>query len=329
MTKKYQALLKIMIIVFFVMILFKFCLIFLWPFFVSLLLTFLLEPMVKFFIRKGISRKLSVIISFFFTTAFIFIIGVYISKYMYDQILNFFQNFSSIITILSSKFDFLNNQKDYYTHLINTLEGVLISYRSKILETIITTFNGVIYIILIFMTTVFISMDFDKFIKITKEYLSEDVFKLVRNICIKTSKVIRVEIQLVLLTTLQTVIGLCLLGVKNALTIGIICGILDLLPILGPALVFFPWIIYEFLIKDIFTGVGLIFVYILLQLVRELMKIKFVGQSFQIHPVVTIISLYVGVILYGLWGFILGPVIVIVGMELFNVNLGRRRLKKV
>lgn len=328
MIRKYQTILKIIIILVSVMILLKFCLIFLWPFFISILLVFLLEPLVKLMSRFGFKRKAGAILSFITGILFILIIGAFLSKYVYNQLLVFFQKLPVILSILGGKFDFLSNQKDNYTHLISTFEGIIISYRTKIFDTIVSTFNGFVYIIIIFMSTIFISMDFDKLVDFAKKNFPRDIFELIGKISVRISMIIKVEIQLIMLTTLQTIVCLYILGVNSALTIGIICGILDLLPILGPAMIFIPWIIYEFVMKDMFIAFGLIFIYILLQILREIMKIKFVGQSFQIHPVFTIVALYSGVVIYGLWGVLLGPVIVILALELFNeFNEGRKLYK--
>lgn len=329
MLKKYQAIFKLIAILIIVMIILKFCLIFLWPFLIAILFSTLLEPIVKMFCRLGLSRKFGVAVSFFIVMIIILIIGLYLSKYMYSQILSFSQNLSQILTVLSDKFIFLNNQKYNYTDLINTLEGVIISYRTKILHTIVSTVNGFVYLILIFMSTIFISIDLETFKKSMKKNLSMNTFEFLSNVLHKIGEMIKVEMELVFLTTLQTVIGFYILGINNALTIGIICGILDLLPIVGPTIIFIPLVIYEFLINQIFIGTGLIFLFVLLQISREIMKIKFVGHNFQIHPIVTILSLYVGVVLYGLWGIIFGPIIVILAIELFNQFYGRRSFFKL
>lgn len=329
MIKKYQAMIKISIILLIVMIFLKICLIFLWPFLIAIILSFLLEPLVKYFCRLGLSRKFGVVISIFITLFIISIMGLYISKYMYHQTMSFSQNISAILTVLGKKFNFLSDQKNTYTHILKTLEGIIISYRTRIFDTIVTTINGILYTIIIFMATIFISLDLENFKKIIQKNVSGNVYKLLNNVFLKIGKIIKVEMQLILITTIQTIIGLYILGINNSLTIGIICGILDLLPIVGPAMIFIPLIIYEFMIKQIFVGVGLILVYILLQVSREFMKIKFVGQNLEIHPIITILSLYLGVIIYGLWGVILGPVIVILVIELFTEFYGGSRLIKL
>lgn len=74
-------------------------------------------------------------------------------------------------------------------------------------------------------------------------------------------------------------------------------------------------------------AIGLILLYILLQIVRQILNIKFVGNNLKLHPVATIFSLYVGILIFGVWGVIFGPFMVIVIQELFNkYNEGRLRM---
>ncbi|MEG0642240.1 MAG: AI-2E family transporter, partial [Clostridium sp.] len=51
-----------------------------------------------------------------------------------------------------------------------------------------------------------------------------------------------IESKLIVLFTLETIVGFIILGVDNAILLGIICGILDLLPYIGTSLVFIPLI---------------------------------------------------------------------------------------
>src|SRR5690606_26561891 len=59
---------------------------------------------------------------------------------------------------------------------------------------------------------------------------------------------------LVLATTLITILGLAILGSPYALLLGILSGLLDLIPVLGPGLIFIPWIIYNLVFGNFTFG---------------------------------------------------------------------------
>lgn len=69
---------------------------------------------------------------------------------------------------------------------------------------------------------------------------------------------------------------------------------------------------------------GLIFLFILLQITRQLLEIKFVGNNLKLHPVLTLFSIYVGVLIYGVWGIFLGPIIAILVKEIIEDTAERR-----
>lgn len=325
MNQRYQIFFKIIIILVILVIILKLCLIFLWPFIISLFISFFIEPIVKSFCNKGLSRKISVGLTYFFIIVISLGISFYISKYMYDQLIMFLQNTTSILTVISERFKFLKIDKLNYDHLIDSIQGILISYKSRIFYTVLNTFNGFLNLIMILLCSLFLSMDFTKLIKIGLKFFPENTFSFFSRINAKINKMIKLECQLICITTIQTVIGLYILGINNSLTIGIICGILDLLPIVGPAFIFIPLVIYEFIMNHVAIGIGLILLYILLQVIREVLKIKLVGENLNIHPVATIISLYVGILLFGISGLVFGPLLVVIIIELFYEYTGRSR----
>lgn len=326
MLKKNAAILKIIAILLIVTIILKLCLVFLWPFVVSILLLFIIEPFVAVFKKFGFSRKTSAVLSFIIVSMLIILTGFFLLNYVYTQIISFFHNIPSIIDALPENIKLINEEKMGYKEIITTLEQLLMSYRGKIVETIISTVNGLIYVIIIFVTAMFLSMDLEKIISSGKKIIPLEIFCVVQKVVIKINQIVSVEIKLVLTTTIQTMIGLYILGASNPLTIGLICGILDILPVVGPSLLFIPWVVYELLIGNIALGTGLAFLYILIQIIREILEIKLVGENLRIHPVTAIISLYLGILVFGVWGVVFGPFMIILTKELFN-NFYEGRLK--
>ncbi len=116
---------------------------------------------------------------------------------------------------------------------------------------------------------------------------------------------------LVSTTALQTIIGLKLLGVEYALTLGIVTGLLDILPVLGPGLLFVPWIVFSYVAGKSGFATGLLILYGILVAVRQILEPKLIGDSIGLHPLATLVSLYVGLKLIGPAGLVIGPVTVI------------------
>lgn len=103
-------------------------------------------------------------------------------------------------------------------------------------------------------------------------------------------------------------IGLFLMKNPYYLLIGIVIGILDALPIFGTGTVFIPWIVVKLFQKDWKAVVGLAVIYGICYFLREFMEAKLMGNEVGMTPLETLMAIYIGLLLFGLWGFILGPV---------------------
>lgn len=123
---------------------------------------------------------------------------------------------------------------------------------------------------------------------------------------------LRAQALLIGITTLLTTLGLLIVGVENWLTAGLLIGLLDLLPVVGPSLVFIPWIVYLLIVGQLPHAIGLLVVYAAASGGRTLAEAKVIGDTVGLHPLATLIALYSGALLWGVPGALLGPAILLV-----------------
>lgn len=123
---------------------------------------------------------------------------------------------------------------------------------------------------------------------------------------------VKAQMAVMFITVLLTIIGLNLIGSRYAVTLGLLVGLLDVLPVLGPSLVFIPWIALELILGDRVMGLWLLLLYGVLAGMRQVIEPKLVGDRIGLHPLATLIALYVGLQLFGGGGVIFGPLSVIV-----------------
>ncbi len=101
--------------------------------------------------------------------------------------------------------------------------------------------------------------------------------------------------------------GLTILGISNSLLWGIGISIFDALPALGSGIILIPWGIFSLIKGNWYQAAVLFTIYVICQLVHEIVEAKILGEKIGIKPVFTLISMYVGTELFGVAGFILGP----------------------
>ncbi len=115
-----------------------------------------------------------------------------------------------------------------------------------------------------------------------------------------------------LLVTVSAVIctlGLVMIGARHALVLGLLAGLLDLLPVVGPGLLLLPWAAHALWSGQVGLGIGLGVLYGVMSLVRTSLEPRVMGTRVGLHPLTTLACIYCGVRFFGLWGFALGPLL--------------------
>jgi len=80
--------------------------------------------------------------------------------------------------------------------------------------------------------------------------------------------------------------------------------------VLGTGTVLIPWSLISLITGDTFLGVGLIFMYVIILVVRNIIEPKFIGKRIGLKPIVTLLSMYLGLKLAGVPGMFLFPLVV-------------------
>ena len=119
---------------------------------------------------------------------------------------------------------------------------------------------------------------------------------------------LKAQIVTVLLSAVVCSSGLFLLKIPNSLLWGIGISIFDAFPVLGSGLILIPWALFCLLKGNWYQGAVLFTIYVVCQVVHELAEAKILGDKIGIKPVFTLASMYIGTELFGVAGFILGPV---------------------
>ncbi len=127
---------------------------------------------------------------------------------------------------------------------------------------------------------------------------------------------LKTEAVMVLVTSGLCSAGLFLIGNSYALLIGIGIGLLDALPLFGAGVILIPWGIFSFLQKRWLEGMVLLGLYFVCYFARQFLEAKIMGEQVGLTPIETLVSMYVGLQLFGLAGFLLGPIGLLVIQDL-------------
>lgn len=123
---------------------------------------------------------------------------------------------------------------------------------------------------------------------------------------------VNAQLVLVGLTAAFATLALRLAGVAYAGAIGLAVGVLDLLPVLGPGLIFLPWSAYALLTGQPGLSAYLVGVYLVMAGVRYAVQPRLIGRRIGMHPLGTLLALYLGVQFFGVNGLLIGPLAAII-----------------
>lgn len=105
----------------------------------------------------------------------------------------------------------------------------------------------------------------------------------------------------------EMLLGFLLLRVRYAVLLSLLVAAVDLLPVLGVGSILLPWSLLAFLRGSLPLGFGLLALYLLSVLVRQLIEPRILGGSLGLHPLLTLFAGYAGYRLFGVPGLLLGP----------------------
>lgn len=191
------------------------------------------------------------------------------------------------------------------TGIFNRLAALLTSWVSAVPR-------ALFFLLVTLISLIYFALDLEKIsTKLTKflpQKLSSGLSRLRTEFFAVAGKYAKSYILLLLITFSIMLTGFFLLGVSNALLIATVVAILDLLPVIGVGTVLVPWSVFAFISGNGTQGIGLLVLFAVNVVVRQLAEPKILGKNLNMHPILTLVFLYVGYALFGLAGLLIVPV---------------------
>lgn len=115
-------------------------------------------------------------------------------------------------------------------------------------------------------------------------------------------------------------VGLAIFGVPNPSVWGLLTILAALIPTVGTALVMFPAVLYLAATGHMLPAAGLlVWSLILVGGIDNIVRPKLIEQQIKIHPLIILLSVLGGIAFFGPVGFLIGPIILSLLIELLHV----------
>lgn len=243
-----------------------------------------------------------------------------------DLLLSWSQN-ASIQNIINQINQFYRDNPDYHATIDSNISRTTETVGFAVTQVVTGFFNVILklisalpsmgtILIVVVLAAFFISTSWERHNEKLTAWLPAPFLKPISHIWNDLRKALfgylRAQLILISITAVIVVIGLLLLGVDSAFAIGLMIGFVDLLPYLGVGIVMIPWTFYSFMTDNLTLGIGLTVLYAVILITRQVLEPKVLASSIGLDPLAMLIGMFAGLQLFGMFGLIIGPVILVI-----------------
>ena len=321
------------------------------PFVLALIFAWMLNPGVRWLQRKtGISRKAVSLVLVILVFAVIGGVLFGLGWIAVDQVRSLFDNQQSV----------LDDLLDGIVRVVNSLEGWLTGLGGIVPKGVLTTSGDLINaimdwvqgldlpgwltemagqapsmaanlsgfavaLVVFMMASYFITGDYPRLrFELTDRVpmVSRDFFRSVKNIFmsafggyIKSQLILSAGVFLIL------AVGFLFMGQPYGLLLAFALAVLDFIPIIGAGTVMVPWAVVDMVLAQYGEAAALMAVWGVIVLFRRFAEPKILGDQTGLSPILSLVGIYVGMKLGGVLGMVVGPLLLLVCINLAKLGI--------
>lgn len=303
--------------------------------FVSIFLTSAITPWVNWFHKRGIPRGLGVLIIYVAALALVSLVIVLIIPPLTDQLNQLARSFPEYFQqaiVAFSDLQVSNGEgiSETVSDSLGSLQKTLSTATQGVFSVLASIFGGVIFFVAVLVITFYMVINEEFFIKTIQQFTpkkySSYVVQFIKRAQEKLGKWLRGQLLLMFFIFILTYVVLLILGVKFALVLALIAGMLELIPFAGPIISAIPAIIIA-LSQSPLLAVLVVILYVLVQQIENNILVpKIMQKAVGLNPIITIVVILIGAKLGGIMGAILAvPVATVVSMLLSDWQESRSK----
>lgn len=137
----------------------------------------------------------------------------------------------------------------------------------------------------------------------------------------------KAQFKIMAILTVIMFIGFEIMKVDYSFLFAFLIALLDFLPFFGTGAVLWPWAVIELFAANVPRAICIMVIYLICQIVRQVLQPKMVGDSIGISPFATLIFMFIGYKLYGAIGMILGIPIGMVVIKFYKLGMFDNMIK--
>ncbi|OGB75448.1 hypothetical protein A2810_01100 [candidate division Kazan bacterium RIFCSPHIGHO2_01_FULL_49_10] len=282
--------------------------------FVSIIIAAALSPTVDRLTKWKVPRTISIILIYLLVLSLLGGIVYFVLPPMITQIKQLAESLPAYFTAFT---DLLKNLREGSINgvlnasqdSLNSISNFLGQIANNLFNTTIGFFSGAAAIVMVFILTLYFLLDENGikkfFVSLFPVKQKNQMIAIANKMGIKLGGWLRGQIVLALAVGLVVYIGLLIIGMPYALTLGILAGALEIIPVIGPIIAAIPAILIAFTISPTAALIVTAFYILVQEMENKLLVPKIMQYAVGLNPVTIIIIILIGAKLMGILGILL------------------------
>lgn len=322
------------------------------PFVVAFIISSIANPVVRFLEKRiKIVRKHGSAITIVLALALVVGLLYVLISALVREFFNLLADMPRLIEKLMAIGNKLSqNLNGLYTFLPENMQSVVSSMEVSMKEMITEFLSGIklpslsnagnyvknfadilMFLIVTLLASYFFMIDRDKIGIKLKSIMPASVLQcytlIIDNIKVAFGGYFKAQFKIMMIITLILFVGLELLKIDYSFLIAILIAFLDLLPVFGTGTILWPWIIIDLLTGAYKQAIVLGVLYLVCQIVKQLLQPKMVGDSIGMSPLATLFFMFAGYRMSGVLGMILGIPVGMALMKFYELGMFDRLIR--
>lgn len=350
--KIFVNLIVYLMVILFLVLVFPQILKFFLPFLIGWFIALIANPLVKFLEKRvKIVRKHSSAIIIVLVIGLI-VLSIYgIIRFIASQAISFINDLPYIFAIITDRLEQVGESLsgvfgvlpfDIQASLGQFIENIKIDINTfmaseEVSEATISFARSmvdyVLMILIVFLSAYFFIKDRDTIIEKARDIIPESILEKYDMIVYYFKHALggyfKAQFKIMFILIVIMYIGFKILGTKYALLLAILTGLLDVLPVFGTGFILWPWAIIEFILGNYLHSIILLIIYLVCQLVKNILQPKMVGDSIGLNPLATLLFMYIGYKFAGVFGMIIGVPVGLIIVNLYRAGMFDNIIKNI
>ena len=189
-----------------------------------------------------------------------------------------------------------------------------------------------IFCVITVLSAVYFCMDFEKVCGFFRSLIPmerREAADTVRDIFKRTAlQFLKSYLVLFLLIFAGLFLGFVILGERYAFLFALMTAAIDALPIFGMGIIMLPLAVFHFMTGSVGYGVGILVLYLILTVFRQILEPKILGAGLGIHPLIMLCAMYAGWQWFGVFGMLMAPFLTVTVKNLLKMRKSGENSRK-